>query len=118
MPPTDSDGVGMGEVRGGHEPGRSAGTDGRFGARFVSLLEASTDAIVCTDPSGLILVANTRAEAMFGHAAGGLVGARLETLLPEELRAGHVAPVRAPEQALGQSTGGSSRIAAATSALE
>jgi PAS domain S-box-containing protein len=57
---------------------------------FEGLLEAVPDAVVGVDESGVIRFVNHRAESLFGYAAGDLVGAPLETLVPESLRQVHV----------------------------
>ena len=65
-----------------------------------SVLDAAPDGMLIVDARGTILLANRQAHAMFGYATGELVGQPVETLLPEALRAGHVAHrdayVRAP----------------------
>ena len=57
---------------------------------FEGLLEAVPDALVGVDESGVIRFVNRRAESLFGYAPGDLVGAPLETLVPESLRQIHV----------------------------
>lgn len=59
-------------------------------ARFRDLLESVPDGIVMVNLSGRILIANARAEAMFGYQSGELNGKSIETLLPERLRGAHV----------------------------
>jgi len=56
----------------------------------VALMEAASQAVVATDRGGRIVVVNRRAEEMFGHSKEELLGARIELLLPEPKRAGHV----------------------------
>lgn len=51
---------------------------------------AAPNGFVLIDDGGTIVAANAALEAMFGHAAGGLLGQPVEQLLPEALRAGHV----------------------------
>jgi PAS domain S-box-containing protein len=69
-----------------------------------SLLDAAPDAMLVVSNDGCIVFANEETERLFGHAREGLVGQRLEALLPERHRArhgGHLAkffaqPVRRP----------------------
>jgi diguanylate cyclase (GGDEF)-like protein/PAS domain S-box-containing protein len=49
-------------------------------SRFRALAESATDAIVSADASGLITYFNPRAEMMFGHTAGDVIGQPLELL--------------------------------------
>jgi len=58
-------------------------------ARFASLLEAAPDAMVCVDESGRIELVNAATSTMFGYARDELVGAPLEMLIPDDLRAAH-----------------------------
>jgi len=56
---------------------------------LVALLESASQAIVSIDRAGRIVLANRRAEEMFGYGAQELLGARIELLLPESKRAVH-----------------------------
>jgi PAS domain S-box-containing protein len=58
-------------------------------SRFASLLEAAPDAMVCVDVRGRIAMVNAQVSALFGYDHDELIGAPLETLLPEELRQRH-----------------------------
>jgi PAS domain S-box-containing protein len=58
---------------------------------FEGLLEAVPDALVGADEEGVIRFVNRQAETLFGYERDELVGAPLEMLVPEPLRAGHVA---------------------------
>ncbi|HJV67804.1 PAS domain S-box protein [Ideonella sp.] len=58
-------------------------------ARFRDLLDSMPDAIVVVNDIGRVALVNRQAEGMFGYAARDLVGAPLETMLPERFRAGH-----------------------------
>jgi protein-histidine pros-kinase len=74
------------------------------GSLFQSLLEGAPDAIVCVNRDGNITLVNSEAEAMFGYRREELIGRPVEELVPEGLRAPHVAqreryataPVRRP----------------------
>ena len=55
----------------------------------VALLESAAQAIVGSDSSGRIVLANARTEAMFGYARQELLGNRIEMLLPEAARTRH-----------------------------
>lgn len=59
-------------------------------ARFASLLEAAPDGIVCVDAEGTIVTVNAQLTEMFGFTREDLVGARVEMLLPEDVRSRHV----------------------------
>ncbi len=54
------------------------------------LFEAAPDALLMADEAGRILLVNSRLEEMFGIARADLLGAPVETLLPERLRSAHV----------------------------
>ncbi len=56
---------------------------------FWVLLESVPDALIIVDTDGRIVAANERAVRLFGYARADLVGAPLERLLPERLRAVH-----------------------------
>jgi len=58
---------------------------------FRNLLESMPDGIVIVNSIGRVVIANTRAESMFGHAAGALIGKPIEALLPQRFRDTHVA---------------------------
>jgi PAS domain S-box-containing protein len=58
---------------------------------FRALLEAAADGIAVVDERGRILVVNDQLCGLFGYVPSELSGARVETLVPESLRAGHVA---------------------------
>jgi PAS domain S-box-containing protein len=52
---------------------------------------AAPDGIVVTDDAGTIVFANPKTYELFGYAPGELVGETVETLLPDDVRGGHVA---------------------------
>ena len=54
-----------------------------------SLMEAAPDALIGVDLSGRIALVNAACEALFGYERDELLGAPLETLVPEAARAAH-----------------------------
>jgi len=56
---------------------------------FEELFEASPDAVLVTDQTGLILRANAQAESMFGYARKELVGQAVELVIPERFHSVH-----------------------------
>jgi PAS domain S-box-containing protein len=58
---------------------------------FGTLLEAVPDALVGVDEAGVIRFVNHQTELLFGYHRGDMVGAPLETLVPESLRQLHEA---------------------------
>jgi len=56
---------------------------------FEKLFEASPDAVLVTDKTGLILRANTQAENIFGYARQELIGQAVELLIPERFHSVH-----------------------------
>ena len=60
-------------------------------ARMAALMEAAPDGMVFVAPDGRIERANAQLSALFGYDREELVGAGIELLVPEELRAGHAA---------------------------
>ena len=61
----------------------------RAEARFVALLEAAPDAMVCVDGDGQIALVNAQAERMFGYRRDELVGQPVEILVPDGVRTIH-----------------------------
>jgi PAS domain S-box-containing protein len=59
------------------------------GGHAAPILEASPNAILAVDAAGRILYANARAVDLFGFTRDELVGAGVDTLLPEGLAVGH-----------------------------
>ncbi len=57
--------------------------------RFATLLASASEAIVISDERGTILLANARAEALFGYTRAELVGQPVERLVPHSARAAH-----------------------------
>jgi PAS domain S-box-containing protein len=56
-----------------------------------SLVEAAPDGIVVINQDGAIVLVNSQTEKMFGYPREELLGRPIEILVPERLRAGHVA---------------------------
>ena len=56
---------------------------------FRALIEQVADAVIFADSEGRIRVWNAGAEAVFGYAAGEVVGRHLDVLIPERLRRAH-----------------------------
>src|SRR5450631_2242331 len=57
--------------------------------KFEGLLEAVPDALLGVDHAGVIRFVNRQTELLFGYERGDLIGAPLETLVPESLRPVH-----------------------------
>ena len=57
--------------------------------RFVGLLEAAPDAMVCVDGDGAIALVNAQAERLFGYGRDELIGKLVEVLVPDAVRAVH-----------------------------
>ncbi|MBI5721613.1 MAG: PAS domain S-box protein [Burkholderiales bacterium] len=57
--------------------------------RFRALLESAPDAMVIVDAAGHIVLVNSQAVQMFGHARAALLGQPVEVLLPARLREEH-----------------------------
>ena len=57
--------------------------------RFRTLVEAAPNAMLVVDADGVIVLANARAETMFGYARKELVGRSVDVLVPERLRNPH-----------------------------
>jgi PAS domain S-box-containing protein len=60
-------------------------------ARFRDLFESLPDGMILVNASGHIVLANSRAETMFGYPHGGLRGVPIEVLLPDRFRRKHIA---------------------------
>lgn len=59
-----------------------------------AILSGPADAVVATDRDGIIRLWNPGAERIFGHAAAEVLGASLDVIIPERLRARHWAGFR------------------------
>jgi PAS domain S-box-containing protein len=55
--------------------------------RFGRLLDVAPDAMLVAEPDGRIVLANAKAEALFGYAVGDMRGLFVESLIPENRRA-------------------------------
>ncbi len=53
------------------------------------MVDALADGVVLVDAEGVLVLANRRAEELFGYARGELAGQRVESLVPAGLRAAH-----------------------------
>lgn len=62
----------------------------RVESKFRDLLESVPDAVVIVNPAGHIVYVNEHSQRLFGYTAGELLGAPIESLLPERFRAMHV----------------------------
>lgn len=54
------------------------------------LFETAAESLVVTDEKGAIVLVNARSNEMFGYSGTELVGQKLEMLLPEKYRKGHI----------------------------
>ncbi len=59
--------------------------------RFRELLESAPDAVVLVGAQGKINLVNRRTEELFGYESGELIEREVELLVPDRLRAGHLA---------------------------
>jgi len=60
-------------------------------ARYNGILDSVPDAVIMTNASGRIVLANSQAEQLFGYQPGALRGMVLEALLPARFRQLHIA---------------------------
>ena len=56
---------------------------------YRGIIESAPDGMLVSDEAGEIILANPQIEAMFGYAAGMLVGRKIEDLVPQAARGGH-----------------------------
>lgn len=59
-----------------------------------TVVEQMHEAVIVVDREGIVRIWNAGAEALFGHAATGMLGAGLETIVPERLWGAHDAGFR------------------------
>jgi PAS domain S-box-containing protein len=62
----------------------------RADARFLGLLEAVPDAMMCVRADGRIALVNAETERLFGYRRDDLIGQSVEMLLPEAMRDAHL----------------------------
>jgi PAS domain S-box-containing protein len=53
------------------------------------IVEEMSEAVIVSDPAGLIILWNRAAEVMFGHSAAEALGQSLDLIIPERFRARH-----------------------------
>jgi PAS domain S-box-containing protein len=56
---------------------------------YEAVVEQAPDAIIFADAAGVIRLWNHAAESIFGYAAAEVLGANLDVIIPERLRAAH-----------------------------
>ncbi len=61
--------------------------------RLAAILRSATDAIVCADAQGRIVLWNEAAERLLGHDRDGMLGQSLTEIIPERFRAAHEAGI-------------------------
>ena len=62
-------------------------------AKFRSVMESATDAIISADAEGIIRSWNSAATILFGHAEAEAIGRKLELIIPERFRDLHRAAI-------------------------
>ena len=73
-------------------PGLRSGVEDTSTETFVwALLHAAPDGVIVVEDGGRVVLANRRAEALFGYDRGELLSLTLEDLVPETLREVHLA---------------------------
>lgn len=63
-------------------------------AKFRSVMESATDAIISADGDGVIRAWNSAASELFGHTEAEAVGRKLELIMPERFREQHRIGIR------------------------
>jgi len=82
-------GAGSGERR--RRVARDRSRAGINPAVLWGLVDALADGVILSNEDGVLVLANRRAEDMFGYRPGELIGQPVESLVPVGLRDGHVA---------------------------
>lgn len=59
--------------------------------RFTHIFESAPDGQLLVDSDGVIQLVNERCERMFGYLRSELIGQKIETLVPDRYKSGHVA---------------------------
>jgi PAS domain S-box-containing protein len=59
-------------------------------ARANLILATAPEAMLVIDGEGRVIIANARADSVFGYPAGKMLGLAVESLIPEKFRASHV----------------------------
>ena len=87
-------GPGRGEGQAGsRRRGRAAPQESRAGitpGMLWGLVDGLDDGVILSNEDGVLVLANQRAEAMFGYRPGDLLGQPVESLVPGDFRAGHI----------------------------
>jgi anti-anti-sigma factor len=80
-----------GQVRSrrGRAPPDSSRT-GITAAMLWGLIDALHDGVILSNEDGTLVLANRRAEEMFGYRPGELIGQPVESLVPDDFRAAHI----------------------------
>jgi PAS domain S-box-containing protein len=60
------------------------------GTDFARFIDSVPDALVIVDAQGIIALANTQTETVFGFIHHELRGLPIEALMPERFRSGHI----------------------------
>jgi diguanylate cyclase (GGDEF)-like protein/PAS domain S-box-containing protein len=81
--------------------------------RFQSAVEASPNAMIMVDDKGSIVLANSRADSMFGYEPGSLVGTSLDMLVPDAMRGVHERLLQGFKDAASDHATGEGRAASA-----
>ena len=82
--------AGRGEGAGQVLPRRRERTARITQAVLWGLVDALDDGVILTDDDGVIVLANRRADDMYGYLSGELIGQPVELLVPDGLREAHI----------------------------
>jgi anti-anti-sigma factor len=86
--PTREEGRGRSRRRGRAPPDRSRTEI--TPAMLWGLVDSLDDGVILSRDDGVVVLANRRAEGMFGYRPGELIGQPVESLVPGDLRAAHI----------------------------